>query len=925
MRVNTLGSRVSFASLLVGLAGVRAKNLVVLGLLFGSAVVTMPVRAAASLPPPFALAMSAAVMTTESAADTPTKVTALDVDELLRRSLDFSSYAAEQRSQFAAQAKLLMPADPEASPQHWAALGLALSYLRYQSGEIEEALEILEPAMSAATLQNNPEIYVRTRSFYAGLLLLSGDNAGGLRRLEELLERDLSQVNPLRVANARVNYASALVRNGSMQKAAGLYEQVLKFGLALGYDMLALSSGSNYVEHLNKQKLYVEANYWLQELEPAMQRLPNIMPVAALKLQKLQVLIHAGQTKDALVGLERYLASAQGGPAAVLGNGYQLYALALLEDGQLAESLSAAEKALQLLDSYPIEKPEAQLVLIRTLLSMGRSEQAGEVLRQVDQTLITSLIGVNTFQELKLQYQLGMTGNDAAMAEYVLYLASNEAMSEFVNARQSDHYGAKLLTARQEAEIALIKDQKTILAAEAKATQAEASELLMRESATRQQRNFLLGLVLLVAAALVAFILVNSNRRLERGLRVREQEQNVLLSKLVDEKSKALVAKVREQSELEQALNERRHMEAIGHLTGNLAHDFNNLLQVVSSANDSLADIAKDSPYQSALQASNKSLAIGGSTIKQLLAYSRRQELEATTVVVADFFRETSALYKSAIGEPYELRIEDATAGRCLRLDVSQLTTALLNLLRNAVDSMSGPGAITVRANCLSPDELTPHWSCDLVCPELVQIQVVDSGCGMTALQVERALEPFYSTKSDATGTGLGLSSVYGFVKQSGGDMHLDSNPGEGTVVTLLFPAQTNSSIVASPTARPSASIEGARVLLVEDNELIAKTLQLILDRIGVQAQWVASTDSAQQRLQDGDQFDFVLSDIRLPGRLDGFGLARWVEAEYPGIPMLLMSGYGQADSENSGRVVLGKPFTQKELVDFITQQVAYT
>ncbi len=191
----------------------------------------------------------------------------------------------------------------------------------------------------------------------------------------------------------------------------------------------------------------------------------------------------------------------------------------------------------------------------------------------------------------------------------------------------------------------------------------------------------------------------------------------------------------------------------------------------------------------------------------------------------------------------------------------------------------------------------------------------------MNEEQVSRAFEPFFSAKNKRDGTGLGLSSVHGFINQSGGDIRLLSSPDGGTEVQMLFPiAPQPKHIQENPSTPSSSSFAGKRILVVEDHTALAESLMMLLSYLELRCEWVASGQEATERLQADKQFDFVLSDVHMPGSIDGPALASWIKQNIPGMPVFLMSGYHELPPEKIDVPLLAKPFNIKELASFLKQ-----
>lgn len=841
-----------------------------------------------------------------------------ELADLVARSLNYQTLTIDERQHAVDEALAILAGSELPHPYERASIALAHAYLQYQSGRVSAAIDTLRNGRALISVDTYPALYVRCTSLLAGLLTTAGQKEEGLQTLEALLNSDLTAVPQIRVENARVNYASALLQVGRVQDAGRAYEQAMLYGLSHEEDLLALTAGSNYFALLNDQGLFAEGEYWLKQLQPAMARTPKVMATAALELYQYGLLLTAGKAEQALPKLEAFLARSAGGPTLVTAHGQELYSDALRTLGRLDEALEAARASLSLLANFPLEQPEARIAIVRTLLAMEDYEAAGAELALLPRSDVAAPANRATLDQLRLEHAVRTGDTQRAAEAFDDHVQSNAVLTDFVNTRQADHYADKLRTQRAELELKLSREAQALLQAEATAQKAQASELRTREASNRETRNLQIGLVVILALSAIGLIFLMARRRVERQIQERLGEQNATLAKLVDHKSRDLVEKVTEQAQLKQALAERRHLEAVGQIAGHVAHDFNNVLQVVASTNELLATTTQSEIQDKALNASNQSVRSGTATVRQLLAYSRNQQLEARLLRIDDYLNDNAALFRSAVGDVNRLTVENQAPQAVVKLDSGQLTASIINLLRNAADAMDAPGEIVLRAVAAqgatdtAPDSPGPR----------VALQVIDQGRGMNAQEVERAREPYYTTKSSETGTGLGLSSVYGFVAQSGGDIAINSEPGTGTAVTLRFP-EVQGSVPPAPAPRPEAvTLTGARLLLVEDNPLIARTLQALLGTHGAQAQWADTADAAQEALGRGANFDLMLSDIKIPGALDGFGLARWAQAHHPAMHIGMMSGYGPTADEAFDIPVLSKPFTGAELIRYLNERI---
>jgi signal transduction histidine kinase/DNA-binding response OmpR family regulator len=367
---------------------------------------------------------------------------------------------------------------------------------------------------------------------------------------------------------------------------------------------------------------------------------------------------------------------------------------------------------------------------------------------------------------------------------------------------------------------------------------------------------------------------------------------------------------VTERRSLEEQLAQARKMEAVGQLTGGLAHDFNNLLTVIMGNIDLLEHrAATDERMARHLSAIRFAADRGRSLTSQLLAFSRRQRLTPVTLDVNSLIRNFNPLLKQAVGEAVELALDLSDDLLSADIDAAQLETALLNLAVNARDAMEKGGVVSIRTRS-EADEGSG----------LIRIEFSDNGPGIAADALERIFEPFYTTKEVGKGSGLGLSQVYGFVKQSGGRISVDSIPGKGATFTLLLPRSDKTPVAEQTSVQPAerGTSGGARLLVVEDDVEVMEVTVAMLRELGYEVTTATDAASAAALLERGEAVDLLLSDVIMPGGQNGVDLAQRAREMRPGLKVLLSSGYVGASllSANSTFDLINKPYDRDALAD---------
>ncbi|WP_375414497.1 ATP-binding protein [uncultured Bradyrhizobium sp.] len=362
---------------------------------------------------------------------------------------------------------------------------------------------------------------------------------------------------------------------------------------------------------------------------------------------------------------------------------------------------------------------------------------------------------------------------------------------------------------------------------------------------------------------------------------------------------------------MQKQLAESQKLDALGQLTGGVAHDFNNLLMVIGGSVQVLRKYADDEKSQRAVQAIESAARRGAALTNQLLTFARRQNVNPQTVHLGDRLDAIREVLDVGVGGTVQLTTAVADGVWPIKVDVSELETALINLTINARDAMPDGGAINISAENVKLDDEVNKG-------DFVAVHVSDTGAGIPPDIVEKVFDPFFTTKAVGKGTGLGLSQVHGFAYQAGGRVNLSSELGKGTTVTISLPRDTTG-IVSDQTPRPASSGSGT-VLLVEDNPDVAMASTGLLEQLGYGVRWVSNAEAALAEI-DGDEIDLVFSDIVMPGKMDGLTLAQTIREKYPRLPILLATGYSDTLRRTSlGFQILKKPYEIQELSEALAK-----
>ena len=403
--------------------------------------------------------------------------------------------------------------------------------------------------------------------------------------------------------------------------------------------------------------------------------------------------------------------------------------------------------------------------------------------------------------------------------------------------------------------------------------------------------------------------------------RLREQRA---LSERTEDLNRAnarLQAEMKRREEAQAALVQAQKLEALGRLTSGIAHDFNNVTQAVAGGFAIIEKRTKDPGIAEIARHGAAAAHRGGHLVKQLLAFARQQVLTPQRVELHSQLAETAPLLAHTVGPAVEMTLDCPADLPPARVDPSLLETALLNLAANARDAMPDGGRLTVRAQERRPGE--PGHPAELAERRAIAIVVADTGQGMSARVLERALEPFFTTKGPGRGAGLGLAMVHGFVRQSSGALAIESREGEGTTVTLFLPCDERSETASSPaeTARPpSAASPAMTILLVDDDDAVRNVTAAQLSELGHR---VAAADgvAAAVELFERNEIDMVVSDVVMADA-DGLALAETLRRRRPNVPLLFITGHADR-ARLAGEHVLDKPFSLAALAEALRQVTA--
>lgn len=389
----------------------------------------------------------------------------------------------------------------------------------------------------------------------------------------------------------------------------------------------------------------------------------------------------------------------------------------------------------------------------------------------------------------------------------------------------------------------------------------------------------------------------------------------------------SFVVDLTQQRKIEEQLRHAQKMEAIGQLTGGIAHDFNNLLVVMLGSAETLLEELTESPKLANMARMTLTAAMRGAELtNRLLAFARRQPLQPANVDINRLLAEMEGLLRRTLQEAIDIKLVCDSGLWPSIIDVAALESVILNLAINSRDAMPDGGHLTIETANSTIDETYAASRPEVHPGEYVMIAITDDGVGMTADVAEHVFEPFFSTKPAGRGSGLGLSMVYGFVKQSGGHIAIYSEPGKGTTIRLYFP-RADATARWEPAAGVSLALpagQGETILFVEDNDLVRSFSEMQLRNLGYIVTTASDGAAALDALKKGP-FDLLFTDVILPGTLNGPRLAEAAQELQPGIRVLYASGYSENAIVHHGRLdagveLISKPYSQPTLARRLRQ-----
>lgn len=796
-----------------------------------------------------------------------------------------------------------------------------------QKGDLKEAVEILKEAEACGLLcaEANPEVFFVARSNRALFMqALQMDRQEIASLVLENIEFAKPFGNRLKLGHTYYTLAMLAESSGAIDKAIEYLKTGFDFATQADHVNVAGQILDMMVALLNIQGQFHLSKEWVERGKPWIERATDPRVRFSFTIHCEDLRVAEGEPEKAVKNLRELLVDI---PSSIdqqmVGLVYLSIAAAESTSGNYEDAIIAADKGIELLSQFA---RSLHLCIYERLNALFGKGEYQIVLDEIAQQLPkVDPLGVPRIKLLELQSRafekLGRLEESLAAIRLSLNLEKKRLQNR--SEEQMNFMTAVYNNKDREAKLQLLQETNRALETESKLAAAQSQADALQAKHAKEVRN--IAIVVSFATVLSLGLLLYSHfyRRSALVISERKKELNERLTKQLADQEEALRSEVETRRKLELAIERKQRNEALGKLTGGVAHDFNNLLTVILNTNEIIRIKEPNlSPIvQEFLDSSTKAAQSGASIISQLLAYARQQPLTPKPTRVAHWLSGVKNLFQKTIGSSIKFMIEDASEDKAICIDSAQLTTCIINLLFNSKDAIKDGGTIEFRISLVDirDGELAP-WS-EISSGRFVQFEVRDNGKGISAQELDHVCEPFYTTKGANAGTGLGLSSVLGFVKQSAGDLHIESKLNEGTVVRFVLPVcemPDSTPFAIQSTGRPGKR----RLLVVDDQDEVRLVTVGKLKMMGFEVAEANGADAAIQCLAQDNSLDVVLSDIRMPGSMNGIELRRWIGSHFPRIRVILMSGFSELAME-AGPDFLPKPFSQRDLEKALALETA--
>ncbi len=800
-----------------------------------------------------------------------------------------------------------------------AGMGLALMHqmiIHMHAREPEKALELYDRviAYGERCQTSFPEVRFDATVHKARITMEAGEYLTAISLANEALRFGKPFGTRLRINRPLRILSFIASRQGFVDKSIEYLQQELQFALDKRSELDQLAVLESIGTKLINTDRFDEAAKWFDDATDILTRHPDRRLDIIVNTRKSIIGLNTGRVEEALSRLRevaaRDLSVLRYDEVSIV---YDALANAERVAGNFDTAIEIIENTLTEHPGQPLDNTLLELQRVECWIGKQQYSLAIQTLQDLEEQLpVLSQKNIRRLALLSECHAAMANHEEAYKALAKCRQVSIDASTE--DSRQQIAFASALLENQQQAfALKEAKDAHRISQAELAQRSAEAEMHALTASRAASSRNYILVLGTISLLCTGAFAWIWSGHRIQTQLR----KLNRSLETELDRRYQELVSEADDKRRLELELERKMRHESIGKIAAGVAHDFNNLLTVIQVTNALMESESGSlsTGSQQLLDSSNQAIETAAKIVQQLVAYAGKSLLREQPFEVGKWLEANRMLFHTTVGDRTEFKIENTISEPVyVCLDQAQLTSAVLNLLCNAREAVvESSGHVVVRIEKVDPGQQDPD-----IGTACIKVAVLDDGCGMTDEQRRRACEPFFRGRDSHRGSGLGLSTVFGWVQQSHGEMTIESQVGAGTKVALSFPISPS-----KPAPQKSADSEpeppsAGSLLLVEDEDTLRPVLVMLARRLGYQVQEAANADEAIRILRSGYSPSAVLSDISMPGSMNGIELRKWVLQNYPDLPVILMSGYS-AESEPSEGQRLSKPFSVNELARALT------
>ncbi len=837
--------------------------------------------------------------------------------DLMMQVLTRFDFSADYRQQVAEE--LIDSFGVDGDPLYLGKAYCGLGTSQMHRGDLDGALKNLEKAeyYGLQCKDRDPAVFFKARCNRAAGLTARGESTVASTLLIEVIDFSKPFEDTLDVSFAYTLLAHHAESVGAVDLAYKYLQQAFDLATRAKKADMASQAGATILGIMVLNQQFEDARVWIEKVEPWVKQAVDPTISIVFEMHKADVQCGLGDPEGASRALEELLehAKATNNPQTI-GNVYLSLAASKKLINQIEEAIENLAQAQIYLASYARSFQLAKLHQLEAMHVLERHQEALTGLQQLANDAQDSYVRTRVYELLSHVYHA--IGKPDLAFEALSKCREEERQRLTERAREQAAFMIALFDDQQRSsQLAVANEQR--LAAEARAELSNELATRQSESAShdRRVRNYTIALSALALLVGLVFFRTVAKRQAALSKANHEHQLNIQLNEALADQAARLENEIAVRRQLELAVERKHRDETIGKLTGGVAHDFNNLLTVIMQSIElsKMLGTNLSNEVHQLLDASMKAAESGAGIVSQLLAYARQQPLAQRPINVATWLESSKAMLRQIAGKGLIIDANAEATASTICVDSARLTTAIINLLANARDAIDPHrGTIAMHLQKLTITDNEPIWS-DVPHGDYLLFAIVDNGKGMSPEMLARACEPFFSTKAQTAGTGLGLSSALGFAKQSGGDLKLVSEVGKGTTASMLVPiiAPTGPT-PALDVANPSSDTSH-RILLVEDQADVRFVLHLSLKSMGLDVIEAANADEATRILQSENRPRWVLSDVRMPGSMNGLQLRDWILERYSDVKVILMSGYSETETEIApGVTFIQKPVKPMEL-----------